>query len=124
MWFILPLPPGINKTYKKGRGKYGIVDNFYKTKEAKEWEEIAGWEIKKVWKNKKPIKGNCCVFINLYLERNRDLDSCTKIVFDLLQRQHVITNDSLIISSRQEKYKIIPDEIATNPHLEVMIEEV
>lgn len=114
MWFTLPLPPGINKTY--GTNKTGA---FYKKNAAKEWETEAGWEIKKVWKNSAPIQVNCSVSIVLVLARDRDIDSCTKIVFDLLQKHGVIANDALITKATQEKYRIKKGII--QPHIRVVI---
>lgn len=120
MWFNLPLPPGINQTYKTNKNAA-----FYKSEKVKEWETEAGWIIKQQWKNTPAIKKNCRVYINLFLTRDRDIDSTTKLVFDLLQRQRVIENDSLIVESTQEKHHIIKGETPDiKPHIDVMVEEV
>jgi len=102
--FVLPLPPSINQTYKKGRGKSGKQDNFYVSEEVKEWREQAGWEIKQAWKNRKPIDTLCSVDIRLYLKRDRDLDNSTKLIFDLLEKQGVIENDILIGKAELTKF--------------------
>lgn len=94
--------------------------SFYKKNEAKEWENTAGWLIKNQWKNKKPIQQECYVEITIYYSHNIDVDAYTKIVHDLLQKQRVIQNDTLIVSAKQNKYKILN----TYPHIKVYIKEI
>lgn len=110
--FILPLPLSINATYKTGSG------NFYKSKEAKDWEEEAGWVIKKSYRGN-PVGSPVYVGIEFFFKTKRDIDGGIKIVLDLLQRQGILVNDSLIEHLNIKKY-LDKD----NPRCEVCIEKL
>jgi len=87
--FILPIPPGINATYKIGH------KTLIKSQAAKDWEEECGYILIRE-KNKKPEKGILRVEIDLYILRERDIDSVIKITLDLLQRMFIFKNDSQV----------------------------
>lgn len=89
MKFIIDLPPSLNSIYRTGKG------NYYKSKEAKSWEQTAGWQIKSQWKGK-VIEKECKVQITLFLKRDADIDNRLKLLLDLLEKQNVIKNDMLI----------------------------
>lgn len=108
----LTLPPPLNQTYRYGNG------NYYKTKEAKEWEEQAGWEIKKAWK-RNPYKKDVYVGIVMAVKRDRDIDSCLKIVLDILQKQRVIENDKQILH-----LNVLKTFVESNPGLSIEVEEL
>lgn len=92
----LPLPPSINRTYKKS------ATAFYKSKEAIDWEEIAGWELKRQWKEK-TITGKVSLTVRWYFKRERDISSGIKILEDLLQKQRVLVNDSQVYEEHSYK---------------------
>lgn len=114
MNFILPLPPPINKTYQYGKG------NYYKVKKARDWEEEAGWIIKKEHKGE-PITTRCYFLMRIYVHFNHhepDVDAFTKIVQDLLEKQRVVVNDKLFVSSVVNKIEIAKEE---KPYIEVIV---
>ncbi len=94
---ILPLPPSINATYKTGKGI------FYKSSEAKEWEKIAGWTVKKTYKHN-PLSSPIYVGIDFFFKTKRDIDGGIKLILDLLQRQGVVVNDNLVEHLNVRKY--------------------
>ena len=109
---VLPMPPSINATYKRGK------NSFYKSKEAKAWEEEAGWALKKQWK-RKPLEHRIGLQIDWYFKKERDISSGLKILEDLLQRQGVYINDSQIVMEfiRKEFDK-------DNPRVEILMAEL
>lgn len=104
MKFTIPLPPPLNATYKYGKGKY------YKVKEVRDWEEEAGWEIKRQVKKSKPLTENIYVCLAMFLKRDRDIDSSIKTVLDLLQSLRIYSNDSQVtfLNVRKELDKKTP----------------
>lgn len=112
MKFIVPLPPTLNATYKTGQGR------FYKAKVAKDWEEEAGYLIlsKMVKLREKRITEPCSVELDMYINRDRDIDSSIKIVLDLLQSSRILENDRLVHDLHVNKFINKQD-----PHLEVNI---
>lgn len=114
MFFILPLPPGINATY--GTNKSG---NFYKKTKAKDWEEIAGWKIKQVASAKRRmIAEKCGVKLLVCFDplHEPDIDAYIKITLDLLQRQSLVKNDKLVWDLQVKKFID-----ADHPRIEVTI---
>lgn len=109
MKYSLPLPPSINATYKTGKGR------FYKSNEARNWEELAGWHLKKYPK----IRFEVPIYVGLefFFKRERDIDSGIKITLDLLQKYGIIKNDLLVKHLNVKTYK---DK--KNPHMEIQVE--
>ena len=107
--FVLPLPITTNHAYATSGGRW------YKTAKAKEWEDEAGWIVKKVWK-RKPIQGEVSVSMQLFLKRDRDIDGSIKSILDLFQRMGVYENDRQVISLTVDKF--IDKE---NPRVEVTL---
>ena len=87
MVITLPMPPGINRTYKVGNGR------FYKSAEAKQWEEDAYYLIKacrnqkRLWSEKVHIIMSCTKY------RELDIDAPIKIVLDALENAGLFKND-------------------------------
>ena len=86
----LPLPTSINRTYRSGSG------HFYKSQEAKDWEEEANY----AWYKqrsffKKLTLDDVRLDIVFFLKRDRDIDSGLKIVFDFMQNK-IYKNDKQI----------------------------
>ena len=108
----LSLPPPLNQAYSTVRGY------IYKTRIARDWEEKAGWELKKQWKEDR-FDCDCYCGISLFLKRDRDIDSSLKLLLDLLQRQKVIKNDILI--SHLNIKKFMDKE---NPRCEVEVQKI
>ena len=113
MKFVLPMPPGLNSTY-------GLTRNggMFKNRIAAEWEELAGWEIKRQRKIKKTYLGEIKLKIKFFYSRDRDVDAGIKILIDLLEKQRIYNNDSQVVElfvtkERDTKY----------PHAEVEIYE-
>lgn len=111
--FTLPIPPGINATYKIGH------KTFIKSQAAKDWEEECGYLLigEKI---KKSLEGPLVVEIELYLKRDRDVDSVIKITLDLLERMGVYKNDMQVqklIVAKHFDYGI-------EPKMSVKVQEV
>lgn len=109
----LPLPPSINATYKRGRY------SFYKSEEAKSWEENAGFELKKQWHHKNQLEGKLHVRVWWFFKRERDISSGLKILEDLLQNVGVYKNDSQIYEE-----VIFKDFDKENPRVEIEVVEL
>lgn len=94
------LPPGLNQTYKTGKG------HFYKSEEAKSWENDAALIIGSEagdW-----VDDSEFYEINLTLQNSRhDVDAYTKLVTDCLCHKIGI-NDNRILKQCSEK--IISDK--------------
>lgn len=107
--FTLPLPPTLNATYKTGNGK------FYKDAKAKVWEKEVGWIVKQ----KKPLEGVIKVEIDMYLKRDRDIDSSLKLILDTMAHCGVYNNDNqvavLYVTKETDK---------DNPRMSVFVEEI
>lgn len=130
MKFILPLPPGINKTYGVNRK----ADHpMFKKQCVKNWEEIAGWELKRQsqaikvkihndvnYKCPLPFKGKVEVGISWFVSKRRDIDAGLKVLLDLFERQRIYLNDSQI---KRISYIEI-EEDKNNPRVEVIINEL
>lgn len=94
----LTLPPTLNHIYRhSGR-------RVFKPANVVAWEQESGSEINKAKHNGKTILGDVEVWVDLYLKRDRDIDSSTKLLFDLLQKQRVIENDRQIIAMHVFKF--------------------
>lgn len=94
----LTLPPTLNHIYGRSRRK------VFKKANVVAWEQEAGYAINKARHNGKTILGNVEIWVDLYLKRDRDIDSSQKLVFDLLQKQGVIENDRQIIAMHVFKF--------------------
>lgn len=105
----LPLPPGINATYKIA-GK-----RLVKSLEAKAWEESTGWMIKRLCP-KEPLTTPISVTMTMYVKHDRDIDSSIKITLDLLQTQKMYKNDKQIKDLTVQKIKV-----GDNPHMKVSV---
>lgn len=106
---ILSLPPTTNNTYfHKGH----IV---FKSKKARDWEQESLWTMK-ILKLKPVVRESYTVKIIMFLKVNRDIDSCCKIILDLLAKAGIYSNDKLvdwlIIGKTFDK---------TNPRIEIEV---
>ena len=110
----LPLPPTTNHTYLTTKYKHGT----YKSKEAKDWENLAGYELIP-YRPKKPLLGALYCQIDLFLKRDRDVDGSNKLVLDLLQAMRFYENDSQITHLNIRKFV---DK--TNPRMEIDIKSL
>lgn len=117
MIFTLTLPPSINRTY--GVSRMGKIP-FYKRKPVKDWEFIAGWEVKRQYTGKRKIlTGKISMKIKFFFTRNRDIDSGLKVLLDLFQKQDIYLNDKQVIELIVNKYQDLE-----KPRVEVEINEV
>lgn len=74
-------PPSINRTYMTNRSS-GI---FYKSKDAHEWKELTGWELKKQYRGK-VIESPVYVGLTVYYSNFRsDIDQGIKSILDALE---------------------------------------
>lgn len=106
---ILKLPPTLNHTYRFGNGR------MWKTQEAKAWQEEVEWMCKK----EKPLKGLILLEINMFLLRDRDIDSSLKLVLDAFQAVGIYKNDSQITQL------VVKKEIdKSNPRMEAVLTEI
>ena len=86
MKFILPMPPSINQTYGVNRDK---SQPLYKKPAVRDWEEEAGWEVKKQLMNE-PIRTfykDVYFYVDFYCKVNRDIDAGIKVLLYLFQKQ-------------------------------------
>ena len=117
MKFTLTMPPGINRTY--GVTRNGKIP-FYKKPCVREWEDQAGWEVKRQWKGKKvTMLGEIEVTVDWYYSRNRDIDAGIKVLLDLFKKQRVYDDDMQVISLIMTKQQDIK-----NPRAEITIYEM
>lgn len=120
MKFVLPLPPGINKTYGVNYQAKGPA--LYKRGHVKDWEYEAGWEIKRRIGREKfaGFKGRVKMGIDWYVSVDRDIDAGIKVLLDLFTRQRVYADD------RQVRYitHIGIFEDKKNPRVEVELDEM
>lgn len=91
--YTLPLPPTLNHTYQMGKGRYYMVQS------AKDWLTEVGW----LMKSKTPVKSPVKIEIDMFLKRDRDIDSSLKLTLDALQKFGVIENDKQIVDLRVRK---------------------
>ena len=107
MKISLPLPPPLNATYATTKS-----GGFYKKKGAKEWEKEAG-QLLMLKRPKKPLLGPLECHIDMYLKRERDIDSSLKLILDVLAKMRYYEDDRQIITLGVCKY------IDRNPRLEI-----
>lgn len=87
------LPPSVNVVWKRSsRG-------MFKNERAREFEEVAGYQLKKL---KTPIKAKVGIRLIFTFKsekrcNQRDLDNCLKLVFDLLASNGILENDNQIV---------------------------
>lgn len=107
MRLILPLPPGVNRTYKVDTRR--TKNALYKDQNARDWEVEAGWEIKRQWRGK-AYGGPVMVILQFYYPTSLDIDAGIKITLDLLQKMCVYLNDSQVefMIVRKQKDPIRP----------------
>lgn len=89
MEIILPYPPGINKLYKTGKGR------FYKSKVGHSYDMVVKAIIMKL--KIPPIPANALIEMHVNWfpadKRKRDVDSGLKALLDALQRSGIYAND-------------------------------
>jgi len=118
--FKLDLPPPLNACYRPTMrgGHYSI----YKSKEAKEWQEYCGLTVNKYLLDHKlevdlDKKDKFALEVDLYLKRDRDIDSSLKLLLDALEGQ-IYVNDKQVTELKVKKVKW--DE----PYIHVYIKEL
>ena len=116
MKFTLPLPPCINQTYGVSRNGYQAM---FKKRPVKNWEFVAGWEVKRQWKGK-PLDGPVSLEIHWFYKNDRDIDAGLKVLLDLFQKQSVYLNDGQV----RRITNMTIDEDKKNPRVEVEINEI
>lgn len=119
MNFILPLPPGINRTYGINTKSEG--NPMYKKPRVRNWEDDAGFEVLRQltpeMKKLIPLKGDVEMGIRWYYKYNRDIDAGLKVLLDLFEKQNVYLNDRQV--RRFKYYEIFRDP--KHPRVEVEI---
>ena len=118
MHFVLPLPPGINRTYGVSSSK---DHHMYKTKIVKDWEEEAGYRLL-IQKQKYdvPILSKASIGIHWYYKLDRDIDAGFKVLLDIFQKNNIVKNDRQF---RKVTHIDIEKDI-DNPRVEVDIEKL
>jgi Holliday junction resolvase RusA-like endonuclease len=101
----IPKPPSVNHLYAYTcRGGFA---RSYITKKGEDWFTEAGLLLKVQMKVREPINYQLGAVVHLYTVRmNQDVDNILKAVFDVLQKTHIIENDSLITRVTVEKHKV------------------
>lgn len=87
---------------------------MFKTQEAKDWAEECQWEFKAA-KGEMSATGAVDIHLRLFLSRDRDVDSCFKIVLDALEGFAYLKDAQV---SRVIAYKEVDK---SNPRIEVDI---
>lgn len=108
--FTLSMPPSINETYRT-HGHF-----TYKTKQARDWETQAGWEMKSIYREKHDSEADVSITLDFYFKRERDIDSGIKILLDFLQTK-VYKNDRQVKRLIVNKYRD-----TEKPRVEIKIE--
>lgn len=72
----LPLPPSANVNWRHGNG------HVYLSIKSKDYREQVGWLCRE--QGVEPVDGDVVVSIHAYMNRRRDADSVTKVLFDAL----------------------------------------
>lgn len=120
MKFVLPLPPGINKTYGINHSRKGPP--LYKRGVVRDWEYEAGWMVKHQLARHKfsGFPGKVKIGIDWYVKVDRDIDAGIKVLLDLFTKQRVYADD------RQVRYitHIGIFEDKKNPRVEVELDEM
>lgn len=114
MKFVLTIPPSINRTY--GVTRSGKIP-FYKKKVVRNWEWIAGWEVKSQRVDKTMYLNEVKMDIKFYYQRQADIDNGLKVLLDLFQKQMIYKNDKQV---KKLNVEVFQDLI--NPRVEVIIE--
>lgn len=94
--FELPLPPALNRCYRAHVSNRGRPYT-YKTTEAKRWQRDARMLIYSQTKDRKKFTDSVRVAVELYLKRDRDIDSSFKLLLDTLEYANIIDNDRQIV---------------------------
>lgn len=97
------LPPSVNHLYRTTWRTGKPI--FYKEPKVKDFEEMAGWQLKKL---KTPISGDLELEVIFIFEKQstfkrRDLDNCLKLTQDVLKEYGIIEDDNQIIKIVCEK---------------------
>lgn len=111
---ILPLPPRLNSAYHPRPGGRGI----FKSREAKEWEEAAGWIALEQGAICYPAHIQLELWIDQYHAREADIDSRLKVLLDGLQGI-LWENDKQIAALHVRNRR---DQ--RNPRIELSVEEL
>jgi Holliday junction resolvase RusA-like endonuclease len=98
------LPPSVNHLYRTTY-RHGGRPLFYKEPKVKEFEKIAGLQLKKVKKSFTGAMSLGAIFTFKSPKRfaTRDLDNLLKLVGDALEANLIIENDNLIAEINCEK---------------------
>lgn len=103
--FKVELPPTLNQIYKPAqREKYTTT---IKSKEAKNWQTYCGTMARQELIKKgleSDLKGHYRVDVDMYLKRDRDVDSSLKLLLDSLEGI-LYKNDKQVKEVRCKKYK-------------------
>ncbi len=110
MKITLPMPPSLNHTYQ-----FTKIGRYYKVPQAIQWELEAGMMLLSS-KPRKPLLGVLFCQIDMFLARDRDIDSSLKLVLDTLAKLGFYENDKQIEMLVVKKYK---DE--KEPRLEIQL---
>jgi Holliday junction resolvase RusA-like endonuclease len=102
MRFTLPLPPPLNACYGVTTSRQGRPYS-YKRNPAKAWERDAQLLIYQQLGKLNPIESKVSLTVELYLVRDRDIDSSHKLLLDTLQSVNMIKNDKQIIELNTKK---------------------
>jgi Holliday junction resolvase RusA-like endonuclease len=105
----LPLPPSLNAMYRTKKNFYGI----YKTDEAESWEDEVRWKLSR----RKKLSGKIKMGIDMFLKRDRDIDSCLKAILDAFEGI-LYDNDRQVFDLHVSKYF---DK--ANPRVEISVME-
>lgn len=96
----LPLPPPLNAMYRTRFGGRGV----YKTDKCKDWEYGAQLECRRLGVRMADRKVAVRMTVDMYLARDRDIDSSLKALLDCLQGV-AYERDSQITSLTVRKFR-------------------
>jgi Holliday junction resolvase RusA-like endonuclease len=100
--FELPIPPALNHAYRAAVSKGGRPYS-YRPQVVKRWQRDAVWQILAARKSEPTMTGPVRVELELWLKRERDIDSSFKVLFDAMEQAQVFVNDRQITQLYAEK---------------------
>ena len=116
MEIILPYPPGVNRMYKTGKGR------FYKSSVGHNYDRVVFAIVHKLKLPPIPATSRISMIIQLFPadKRKRDIDSGLKALLDALQRSEIYANDVQIKRLLVEMMPTLPKDY--EPYTRVTLE--
>ena len=102
-----PVPPSANKLYSRSNKQGSYV---YKSAEYKQWLEDISFHFERenwTWPGQELDDGPYQIWINVNVDRRRDIDNIIKPILDALQLSKIIKNDNRVDMIQVSRYREI-----------------